>query len=185
MINKTNIRHSLATKQNNGPDFSLLGQSGSVMFFSLVLLMVLSIYGLSAVRGALTEEKISINIQDRHLANEGAQSALRYAEQKLADFPNTFDEAYYATLSGEAAPDLANWETGAYQVSPDDWISDTPAPMYKLEYFAAPSASLETANGANITQQEVISTAYYRVLGYGQGKTDTASAIIEGISIKK
>jgi type IV pilus assembly protein PilX len=60
-------------------------QSGLVLFISLVLLLVLTITGLSGVQTTSLEQRMARNAHDRMLAFQAAESALRDAERFVAD----------------------------------------------------------------------------------------------------
>lgn len=60
-------------------------QSGAALVTGLIFLMVLTLLGISAVRTASMEERMSGNLRDRNLALQAAEMALRYAEQHVRD----------------------------------------------------------------------------------------------------
>lgn len=57
--------------------------SGAALVVGLILLLLLTLIGLSAARTALTEERITGNLSDRELAFQLAEGALREAERVL------------------------------------------------------------------------------------------------------
>ena len=99
-------------------------QLGATFVTGLIFLVVLTLLGVTAMKTASMEERMSGNLRDRNLALQTAEMALRYAEQHIRDndpttnTPNPilgvtgFDAActaglcYYGT--GVAAP----WGTG-------------------------------------------------------------------------
>ncbi|MBE9525648.1 MAG: hypothetical protein IME94_01615 [Proteobacteria bacterium] len=58
-------------------------QQGAVLFISLIMLLLLTIIGVSSMKGTLMEEKMAGNLRDHTLAFEAAESALRDAEKVL------------------------------------------------------------------------------------------------------
>lgn len=58
-------------------------QAGAALVVGLILLLLLTLIGLSAARTALTEERITGNLSDRELAFQLAEGALREAERLL------------------------------------------------------------------------------------------------------
>lgn len=56
------------------------GQRGMVLVISLLILLVLTLLGLSAMRGAGLEERMSGNQYDKNYVFEAAEAALREAE---------------------------------------------------------------------------------------------------------
>ena len=64
-------------------------QSGVALFISLVLLLVLTIIGVSAVQTTSLEERMARNSRDRLMAFQSAESALRDAEALIDTFTTT------------------------------------------------------------------------------------------------
>ena len=89
-------------------------QSGVVLFVALILLLILSMIGVTVARMQTVEERMARNENNRQLAEQAAEAALRNAEGLLANPPTvgTFgqDTAGYYTLgaAGSAIPTL-NW----------------------------------------------------------------------------
>lgn len=61
------------------------GQSGVALVIALVLLLAITLVGLAGIRGTTLQEKMSSNMQDRDVAFQAAEAALRIAEQRIAD----------------------------------------------------------------------------------------------------
>lgn len=60
-------------------------QSGAVLMFALVLLTILTLLGTSGLQVSSMEERMAGNYQDRSVAFESGESALRVAEAGIAD----------------------------------------------------------------------------------------------------
>ena len=60
-------------------------QSGAALPVALVMLLISTIIGLSSMRSATQQEKISSNLYDRSLAYQAAEAALRAAETAIVD----------------------------------------------------------------------------------------------------
>ena len=67
----------------------MIKQRGIALFISLVLLLVLTIIGVSAVQTTSLEERMARNTNDSVLAFESAEVALRTGEQFLRNNVNT------------------------------------------------------------------------------------------------
>ena len=93
-------------------------QSGVVLFVALILLLILSMLGVTVARMQTVEERMARNENNRQLAEQAAEAALRNAEGLLANPPTvgTFglDTAGYYTLgaAGSLIPAL-NWNVPA------------------------------------------------------------------------
>ncbi|MGD8589131.1 MAG: PilX N-terminal domain-containing pilus assembly protein, partial [Chromatiales bacterium] len=62
-------------------------QQGSVLIVSLILLLVMTLLGLSAMQSSLMEETMAGNVKDRNLAFQAAEAALRDADAWLYSLP--------------------------------------------------------------------------------------------------
>jgi type IV pilus assembly protein PilX len=94
-------------------------QSGMVLFVALVLLLILSMIGVTVARMQTVEERMARNENNRQLAAQAAEAALRNAEATLGNAPpvGTFanDTGGYYVLSpttGSLIPTL-NWNVAA------------------------------------------------------------------------
>jgi len=74
-------------------------QQGVVLIVALVLLLVLTVAGISAIRLANVEERMTGNFGDRNVAFQAAEGALRQAEQFIQD-KNFPDDSFYNTCTG-------------------------------------------------------------------------------------
>lgn len=78
-------------------------QKGVVLISSLVLLLVMTLLGVSAMNTTTLQEKMAGNNLDRERAFQAAEAALRDAEQFLEDIP-----AIYIPLSSAVNDDCTN-----------------------------------------------------------------------------
>lgn len=60
-------------------------QRGATFVTGLIFLVVLTMFGVTAMKTASMEERMSGNLRDRNLALQAAEMALRYAEQHIRD----------------------------------------------------------------------------------------------------
>jgi len=78
---------AVVTDKHNGslvlPLTSLQAQTGVVLVISLIILLLLTIIGLSATQTTALEEKMAGNLRDKNLTFQVAESALRTAEQSI------------------------------------------------------------------------------------------------------
>lgn len=69
-------------------------QQGAVLLVALVFLLILTVAGVSAIRLANVEERMTGNFADRNVAFQAAEAALREAEEYIRS-KNFADEAFY------------------------------------------------------------------------------------------
>jgi type IV pilus assembly protein PilX len=58
-------------------------QGGVTLLVVLVLLLILSLLGIAILRSSGMQERMSANMRDRSLAFQGAETALRYAQEQV------------------------------------------------------------------------------------------------------
>ena len=158
-------------------------QKGNALLVSLALLGALSILGVSAMRIALTEEKISRNVQELHLTTESAQSGLRFGQQFLENNAHlSAPEGYYKSYGTNATvPNLnaTSWiNSKSYQLSAIDLARtdsdfsqayiDQQRPRFMLEEFKVVTDK-NIGSSLSAEQQQIKGTTYYRVISRGIG----------------
>lgn len=84
-------------------------QSGVVLFVALILLLILSMIGVTVARMQTVEERMARNETSRQLAEQAAEAALRNAEATLLSintnlFANNSGGLYYFNQSNNATP---------------------------------------------------------------------------------
>lgn len=93
-------------------------QRGIALVIALVLLLVMTLLGLSSLRNTQLEERMSAGLLDRSMIFQSAETALRVGEGLLAgNTPPTFPASGCTAGTGLCAtPDAAN---------PDRWLDPT------------------------------------------------------------
>jgi len=92
-------------------------QQGVALFISLVLLLVLTIAGISAVQTTSLEERMARNTHDTLLAFQSAESALREAEGWI--IANVNSTAQFADNGNNGL-----WTTSPYDEAAERWEED-------------------------------------------------------------
>ncbi len=165
-------------------------QSGAVFVTGLIFLLALSLLGITAVKMATMEERMSGNMRDRMLAMQAAEMGLRYAEHHIRDNDSTtnspksieglsdFDTActdgmcYYG--SGANAPTVPAWETYCNPTCPISYVEGNVFRVDGIAYTApalpagvpAPTYLIE---GIQKTPPGNILRYYYRITIRAQG----------------
>ncbi|AHF05357.1 hypothetical protein MARPU_02185 [Marichromatium purpuratum 984] len=175
-------------------------QRGAALAISMILLMVATLIGLSGIKQARVQEKMSANTYDRSLAMQMSEAALRAAQSAIAEdweisALGGVDCSPTSTNSCQPVPpetfqaDDTNWITVDTEYRINDGMV-TGAPQYQIHYLGkAPSTtSLNSSNSANNMQYgggggggEV---AYYRVIARSASPTavqDRALVVLSGI----
>jgi type IV pilus assembly protein PilX len=175
-------------------------QKGSILFISIVMLAALTILGLSSMRTALTEEKISQSIQDLHIATEAAESALRHGQRQLKTaYQKKFQDGFSTTHElGAEPPNLGDWENDIYKMVIGDLQvdrsskaldSDTKVlawlPKYRLEEFFVPGNELDSGSSVSAEEKGPRSTSYFRVIARGLGLDGKNEVMLESVVIEQ
>lgn len=118
-------------------------QSGTVLFVALVLLLVLTLIGVTAARMQTVEEQMAQNDDNHQLALQNAESVLRHVETNFG--AGMYDDTMFTggtpgllTLSTEVTTAVSNFES----------IADQPAPTFNAQSTPYTGPALSTATTA-------------------------------------
>tara|TARA_R110002072_G_scaffold59158_5_gene150810 strand:+ start:87675 stop:88268 length:594 start_codon:yes stop_codon:yes gene_type:complete len=177
-------------------------QGGVALFMSLVMLLIITILGLSSVQTTTLQERMARNARDTNLAFQATEAAIKDAEtlvetfNSLVDFgddPRSNPAQCYASPS---AAEGFYYERG-YNCSSNwsgvDWSSGTgfiaaataitgvaEQPKYIVEHVKTVVADEDRLNLDNIGQDTGSGRAQiFRITVYGTGGTDTAHVMIQ------
>ncbi|WP_257266799.1 pilus assembly protein [Endozoicomonas sp. ONNA2] len=102
------------------------GERGSILLVSLVMLLVITVAGLTAVKMATLEEKMSGNFQNQQMAFYAAEAALKEAENFIVDnepalsgFGVNCDNGY--CFAGSDIDDIGSCDPGVSE----PWLTGT------------------------------------------------------------
>ncbi len=142
-------------------------QSGSVLIISLIMLLLISLVGLGSMQGTILQERMASNLQDRNIAFQASERALRVGE-------NWLETNVLSALANDRLADPESWDgggTGATTVSAtDDQLSADPE--YHVGYVSEFCPSLQA--GAACFER-------FSVTSRGQGGTDTSVVILQSM----
>lgn len=159
-------------------------ENGAVLITGLVMLLILTLIGITAIQSSTLEEKMAGNLNSRNLAFQAAEMALRDAENFLTA----------ATLPPFAGTSSAPASSGLYQPRIDvtslAWdVTDsaafsgaTPAgvaaaPRYIIEELGDFGDS--SASGSVVAGTEVEENSIFRVTAYGVGATSNVVVVLQ------
>ncbi len=138
-------------------------QSGVALFISLVLLLVLTIIGVSSVQSTSLEVRMSRNEHDTLLAFQAAESALRDAETQLLAITST--APFNGTAGLYRVADMGtteNWDTAGV------WAGGSSVIANAVEGVAEPSRYIIEYLGPVVREEN----AYEQNSPYGSGQVD-------------
>ena len=154
-------------------------QRGVALIVSLILLVIVTVIGLAAIRSTTLQEKMASNLQDRQIALQNSEAALRVAQGLLqANGATVWRDCTVATTQCDNNPssqaDTANaWQTVPTGTAANQYTAGTNAagqPQYVIEdmgFWNDRRTALgpqQTANSAQYGAAPVTPTAhFYRI----------------------
>lgn len=156
-------------------------QRGAALAVSLIMLLILTLLGVTAMQTTIFEERMAGNTKDANTAFQAAEAALRDAEAYLNGTASIgpFDGTA-GLYDQDSAPAPANLESDvswpATAVSYGGGLSEVAAaPEYIIEHMRPvldPDNSLAS-------DEPLPDTGIYRVTARGTGNTNTAIAVLQ------
>ena len=184
-------------------------QQGVALFMSLVMLLILTLLGLSSIQSTGMQLRMSNNARDANLAFQGAESAIREAEIFLGtvntlltfqDNNNDPDGYYDAAENGNVDLSTIDWLNDAtqpdcspvtpprpncgahsgFQILSTEIEGVVEQPKYIIEFIKTVVSDEDRLNLDNIGQDTGSGrTQIFRVTSYGTGGTEMAHVMIQ------
>lgn len=168
-------------------------QRGAVLLISLLLLLIMTLIGVTAMSTTSLEEKMAGNMRDRNVALQAAEAALEDGESWLAALGSQPAETTTCSSSPcdvwalNTLPDLADqdqswWVSNGreYGASGSKDIADVNTdPRYIIE------AQSFVPDNLDIGQSPPTGKSIYRVTAHGTGGSDAAQVMLETTFVKR
>lgn len=168
-------------------------QTGIVLVMGLIVLLIMTLIGLSAARSTLLEERMSGYGTDSVLAFQMAEGALRTGEQSLQlpalpafdGSDGRYTASEYTDPAGlprwklwEGSGEDAAWRSHA---SPYPGIADAPAPLERAgaHYYIEAFPRIVGPGESLASDTPVDELGFYRVTARGVGIGGRASVILQ------
>lgn len=177
--------------RNREGSFTTGGQQGAALLMVLLLLIVVTLLGLASMRGAIMQERMTMNTYARSLAFQAGETALRQAEARASGLAvGTFDGITAGTCSGGLCkPPLDLSKPSAWKVA-GFWDADPPRysqvdtavngirPRYVIERMG--SAPTEEAAAIDLLSDSTPPTTFqfYRITVRSKG-ADGAEVLMQ------
>lgn len=172
-------------------------ERGAILVVSLIILLILTILGVSVMHTTTLEEKMAAATRDKDLALQAAETALRAAEDYLAvSKPNSdqFSDTCNAGRCTVAAGGVPRWEdpnicstdsvwnggcsvelTGAQTIQGVDQ-----QPRYIIEFLKASGGALNNPMVANLGDfPKEKASIYYRITALGYGGSPDSQVMLQ------
>src|SRR5690606_15599974 len=166
-------------------------QTGAVLLFALVILLVLTLLGVSGMQGSLLQERMASAQRDGLVALEVAESGMREVEgllDGLADLdPFGNSTGYFQTGDAPDIFDDNTWDDGNGLSAEASEISDL-APRYFVEHLGKVKLNAEGELPRDLGAYGSSETAefeYARIVVMAQGRSGQSRRILEGFYVFK
>lgn len=157
------IAHRPATPTDTGHPHAGLPrkQHGAVLATSLVMLLLLTIIGITAMSGTTEQERMAGNFRDRDIAFQSGETALRATEQWLEAHAGPPSPSVLVDIT--TPPGVTDREMEGVHARPEVAVSE-------LQYIP---------DSLNIGQQgDDAGRTYYRIRAQASGGSDSARAVL-------
>ena len=157
-------------------------QHGASLFIALVILIVLSLIGVSTMRSAIVQERMNGNLRDKQLAFEAAEAALRDAESFIEGIVTTgaFDgtNGLYGADSALPGADTA-WNDSNSTSYSGTFPQVSSQPRYRIQITSQFGEVIGAANigGYGYLRPQPPTTSF-RIIARGTGGSDNAVVIL-------
>ncbi len=157
-------------------------QKGAVLAVSLIMLLLLTMVGITGMQTTSLEEKMAGNTNNLNLSFESSETALRVGEQFLDGLTTHVTGTtscspctnHIYTLNTIDPTVITNWNTTAMTELPAGTIGGVSAqPMYYLEYEQFMPYTL------NIGMAGITGRVMYRISGHGIGGNNLATTTVQ------
>ncbi len=169
-------------------------ERGAALIFALVMLLLLTILGITAVTTSSLQEKMAGNMRDQYMAQQAADSILRDAEALI------FNQAQRPTPSCPANTAITQRVWDSASVGLPGCLTDVTAAAdswWTANGFASTLSNGKTAQEPRYVVEYIqrvpvcldckpkIYRYYYRTTGWSVGATDYARGLIQSVFTKK
>jgi len=162
-------------------------QQGVVLAISLIILLLMTIIGVSAMNTTSLQEKMTSNMKDYNVALQSAEAAIVEAEAyldgiaTLGDFNNT--NGLYENAGEDPLWGNIDWTSSAAYNAMDStpsWAKDTP--KYVIEHFSTITSDEDTLNLTNIGEGTGGGDyELFRITAYGESSGEGTGVLVQTI----
>jgi type IV pilus assembly protein PilX len=165
-------------------------QTGAILVVSLIMLLVMTLMGLSGMQTTSLQEKMSSNMRDQNIAFQAAESVLRDAE---ADIVSSGRVSGLTGMTNDCSSGLCYG--GQNGISVDNILDDTNVYMANAVPYGTHSAN-PAITGISAQPKYLITGAkikvpgaasiwkyVYQVTAIAQGKQDTTVSILNEVYV--
>ncbi|BAZ93315.1 hypothetical protein TspCOW1_17460 [Thiohalobacter sp. COW1] len=155
-------------------------QQGAILAVSLIMLLVMTLIGVTAMQNTIMEQRMAGNTRDINLAFQAAEAALREGEvaleaASLPDFDGTTDGYYKAEDIAIGNPQV--WEApGTVWITYPDSLDGVPTPP---EYVLEELMPVKQAGGSLAADEPLPEVSMYRVTSRASGSSSDTQIMLQ------
>ncbi|MBU2885208.1 hypothetical protein KO507_05460 [Gilvimarinus agarilyticus] len=161
-------------------------QQGATLIVGLIMVLAITIVGLSAVRGTALQEQMAGNMRDRQLAFQASESALRQAEASLiggvATVPVGLQQGFIESLDSSSTAFWqdydVNWKALAATYA-EDLANVSERPMFVVEEVSYYGSGLDGNANDFASLMKAGMDVRYRVTSRAVGGSTDAQVIVQ------
>lgn len=159
-------------------------QTGATLIVCLIILVIITLLGVGSIQDTTLEEKMAGNMKNRNAAFQAAESALRDAENYLANIVTTsdFDGTGGYLSSSDDEPDYYNVSTWSAASSAEavSLGSAKSNPRYIIKYIVEEDAADNNPAIENYGDQTAgDSVTIFKIIARGTGGADNAVVVLQ------
>lgn len=165
------------------PNRQLLSrQGGATLVVCLILLLLLTLIGVSSMQNANLQEKMAGSVKLRNESFQIAESALRQGENVVA--PTAYSLAVCSSLVRCAPPSEASSITvaGTNSTSGVTWVAGDGGGFYGIQFLGTSTDPMVLAGGSTVTES---GASYYLYRITAVGTRGTSITVLESVYAKK
>ena len=151
-------------------------QRGITLLVVLVLLLILSLLGVAVLRGSAMQERMSANMRDRSLAYQGAETALRYAQEQILGANTTWEGQIPTAADCSSQGICPPGSTAVWQSLPANSYDSKlgAAPEYWIEYLGLAPGYKDRCNDTKAKAKVDCESPLFRITARSrsQGRAD-------------
>lgn len=169
------------TRQDRNAAPGLHTQHGAILIVSMLILLVLTIIGVSSMQSSTLEEKMASNSRDRNIGFQSAESTIREAETYIEDLVTTggFTDAngLYSAIENEPDP----YAAATWTATGTSRTATPPGGSAGAQYFITRTGTIvDQSAGGGVelppTAREDISV--FRITARGRGATTEGAEVM-------
>ncbi len=169
-------------------------QTGAALIVSLLILLVMTLLGLSSINSTRLEEKMAGNTRDMNLSLQAAESALRIAEDYinttvLPPFDGSTVGLYAKSTTGKNLYEDPAWDWDVDAIAYDATVVNGSTPASIPGISSQPRYYIEEVSSTNTAGSSLViglapknnKTTYYRITAGGLGASPNSLTILQSM----